>query len=207
MNIVDELLDCELKYIVAMQSGIRDYKSIFRDREYLKKLPDSLRGQESVIFGNIERICDFHQDELLPSLAACDRDISKICEVFCDYIKKDRFYMYVLYVINRTKSELVCIRNANFFRLRQEEIGDRLGLNSFLVKPIQRLPHYQLLFNQMIVELLKNMDDLSLKPLIAVCCRTEKNIQKLLDTVNESMHINDIENCLEVSWNLCLYIL
>lgn len=100
--------------------------------------------------------------------------------------------------MNRTKSQLICSQHTYFFSRRQEQIGDKLGLNSFLVKPIQRLPHYKMLFNQMIVELLKNMDDESLKPLIAICCKTEKYVQKLLDTVNESININDIEECYEV---------
>ena len=33
---------------------------------------------------------------------------------------------------------------------------------------------------------------------IAACCVAGKNIQRLLDTVNESMSINDIKNCYEV---------
>lgn len=121
--------------------------------------------------------------------------------MFCEFIQKDYFYKYVLYAINRTKSEHVCSRNTEFFKRRQEEIsgGDRLGINSFLIKPIQQLPKYKMLFNRMIVELLKNMSDESLKPLIGICCKTEKFVQKLLDTVNESMHINDIEDCYEVS--------
>lgn len=183
---------------------MKNYKLIFRDPETIRNLPDSLRGQEGVIFGNIDRICDFHRDELFPKLLECDRNVTKICEVFCDFIQKDYFYKYVLYAMNRNKSENVCSQNTEFFKRRQEEIGDRLGLNSFLVKPIQRLPHYGLLFNQMIVELLKGhkgTKDESLKALIATCCRTEKYMKKLNNSVNESMHINDIEECYEVSFD------
>lgn len=198
-NVVDELLNCEKTYIAALDKGVKDYKMAFRDTEFKKTLPDALRGKEGTIFGNIDRICDFHRDELLPKLLACDRNVTKICEVFCEFIQKDFFYKYVLYAMNRTKSQLICSQHAVFFSQRQVEIGDKLGLNSFLVKPIQRLPHYKMLFNQMIVELLKNMDDESLKPLIAICCKTEKYVQKLLDTVNESININDIEECYDVS--------
>jgi hypothetical protein len=37
------------------------------------------------------------------------------------------------------------------------------------------------------------------KPLIAAICRAEKCMQRLLDTVNESMSINDITEVYEVS--------
>jgi hypothetical protein len=33
---------------------------------------------------------------------------------------------------------------------RQNIVGDKLGINSFLLQPIQRLPRYQLLLNEII---------------------------------------------------------
>lgn len=78
----------------------------------------------------------------------------------------------------------------------QNECNDRLGINSFLLQPIQRLPRYQLLLNEIIKDLSKDMDNTKLA--MAAFCIAEKNIQRLLDTVNESMSINDIKNCFEV---------
>lgn len=197
INTIDELINTEVNYIANLGAVIRDYKSIFKDPKHSKSFPDSLRGQEATIFGNIERILAFHNDELMPNILNCDRDVTKICEIFCDFIKRDYFYIYVLYAINQARSESVCKKNLDFFSRRQEELGDRLGLNSYLLKPIQRLPHYKLLFNQMIDALLKNIEDDTLKPIIAICCKTEKSIKILLETVNNSIHINDIENCLD----------
>jgi hypothetical protein len=71
-----------------------------------------------------------------------------------------------------------------------------LGINSFLLQPIQRLPRYKLLLNEIIKDLSKDLENV--KQAIAAFCVAEKNIQKLLDTVNESMSINDIKNCFEV---------
>lgn len=76
---------------------------------------------------------------------------------------------------------------------------DKLGINSFLVQPIQRLPKYQLLLHQLIKELGKTLDEDGVKDKIAACCRAEKHIQRLLDRVNDSMSINDIEDCVEVN--------
>lgn len=36
------------------------------------------------------------------------------------------------------------------------------------------------------------------KGMLRACCLAEKNIQRLIMTVNESMSINDIRNCYEV---------
>jgi hypothetical protein len=90
--------------------------------------------------------------------------------------------------------------NLNFHRPLQQvqnQCGDRLGINSFLLQPIQRLPRYQLLLNEIIKDLTKDLENC--KQAIAACCVAEKNIQRLLDTVNESMSINDVRNCYDVS--------
>lgn len=76
---------------------------------------------------------------------------------------------------------------------------DKLGINSFLVQPIQRLPKYQLLLSQLIKEFGKQLNEDGVKLIIAACCRAEKHIQRLLDRVNNSMSINDIIDCYEVN--------
>lgn len=82
----------------------------------------------------------------------------------------------------------------------QNECGDRLGINSFLLQPIQRLPRYQLLINEIIKDLSKELEKNleNTKQVIAACCVAEKNMQRLIIQVNESMSINDIRNCYEV---------
>lgn len=86
-----------------------------------------------------------------------------------------------------------------YFKEIQNEIGDKLGVNSFLVQPIQRLPKYKLLLGQLISELGKRLEDDGVKQQIAACCLAEKRLQRLLDTVNGSMNINDIVDCHDVS--------
>lgn len=113
-------------------------------------------------------------------------------------LQKDYFYGYIIYAINRQRSEQIFEQNRDFFKQRQNTIDDKLGLNSFLVQPIQRLPKYKLLLTQMISELGKNLEEDGVKLQVATCCKAEKRLQKLLDTVNESMNINDIVECNEV---------
>lgn len=106
-----------------------------------------------------------------------------------------------MYAINRQKSEKICEAHRDYFKEIQNEIGDKLGVNSFLVQPIQRLPKYKLLLGQLFSELGKRLDvhDDSIKNEIAACCLAEKKLQRLLDVLNGSMNINDIVDCNEVS--------
>lgn len=118
-------------------------------------------------------------------------------------MQKDYFYIYILYAINHQNSEKLCIANRDYFKQIQNEIEDKLGINSFLVQPIQRLPKYKLLLRQLFTELGKrfSVHDDSIKNELGACCLAEKRIQRLLDTLNGSMNINDIVGC-EVSFEL-----
>lgn len=115
--------------------------------------------------------------------------------------QKDFFYVYILYAINRQKSEKICDVHRDYFKEIQNEATDKLGVNSFLVQPIQRLPKYKLLLGQLFSQLGKRISvhDDSTKNEIAACCLADKRLQRLLDTVNGSMNINDIVGCNEVS--------
>lgn len=53
-----------------------------------------------------------------------------------------------------------------------------------------------MLLGEIIKDLSKDLENS--KQAIAAVCVAEKNMQRLLDTVNESMSINDIRNCYEV---------
>lgn len=103
-----------------------------------------------------------------------------------------------MYAINGKRSEYLCQLNKQFFQDRQNEMDDRLGINSFLVQPIQRLPKYRLLLSELIKEFGKQLHENGVKIIIAACCRAEKHIQRLLDRVNSSMSINEIVDCNEV---------
>uniref|UniRef100_A0A182SHK0 DH domain-containing protein n=1 Tax=Anopheles maculatus TaxID=74869 RepID=A0A182SHK0_9DIPT len=83
---------------------------------------------------------------------------------------------------------------------RQQEVDDKLGLNSFLLQPIQRLPRYKLLLAEINKEILKQMEDTmleSVKDEIGILCKAEKRLERFIDIVNEAMSINDIQECYE----------
>lgn len=60
---------------------------------------------------------------------------------------------------------------------------DRLGIISFLLRPVQRLPRYQLILSNLARELMKNLE--TNKEAVAGCFEAEKSVQTLLNIVNK----------------------
>lgn len=203
-NIVRELLDNEENYVRTLQTGIRNYLEPMQSPG--TSLPRILQGQKYRIFGNIENICALHCDEFLPRLLECGEDVEQIADTFTSFIQSDTFYGYVLYAINSKRSEVICKRAIAHFQMIQEQCGDRLGLNSFLLQPIQRLPRYKLLLDEIVKELYSELPNTNakltapMKSKIAAVCRAERSVQRLARTINEAISINDVQNCNEVNW-------
>lgn len=116
-------------------------------------------------------------------------------------MQRGYFYIYILYAINRQLSEKIYEVDSDYFKKLQSEVHDMLGVNSFLVQPIQRLPKYKLLLGQLVKELGKrsNLRGDIIKKEITECRLAEKQLQRLLDILNGAMKVNDIIDCNEVS--------
>lgn len=142
-------------------------------------LPNSLKGQRRNLFGNIEAIYEIHESEIFPSLQSCRLDPQKVAEVFLHFIDNNRFDTYITYGLNRKKASELCIENAYFFKQMQT---DQLGINSFLLEPVQRLPRYRMLLERIVQDLAQDL--VNNKTAISVCCVAEKRIQKLLQMVD-----------------------
>ncbi|KAL9704579.1 hypothetical protein quinque_008097 [Culex quinquefasciatus] len=197
-NIMKELLDNEENYVNTLGKGIEDYVSVMHQKD----LPMALRGQRYHIFGNIEKIYQFHREIFLPKLRENRASIAGIAETFIKFIESDRLYCYILFALNRPKSEKICNKNLEFFQERQHAVEDKLGLNSFLLQPIQRLPRYKLLLAEINKEVLKLIADSlldSVKDEIGILCKAEKRLERFIDVVNEAMSINDIQECYELN--------
>jgi len=175
-SIIQELLDNEKRYIEVLKNGVNDYIVPFSNL----LLPKSLVGKRLSIFSNIEVILEFHETRFYPRLLECGYDPEKIATTFSDFIIKNKFDNYIFYVKNRANSDKICHENKYFFMQLQK---DRLGINSFLLQPVQRLPRYQLMLGELVKDLMKNLD--KNKEAIARCCEAEKGIQKLLNIVND----------------------
>ncbi|KAH8297058.1 hypothetical protein KR044_004296 [Drosophila immigrans] len=190
--ILEELIHTEEAYVKNLFTGLENYGNIFQRKD----LPLGLRGKKYDLFGNIEHIAEFHRDEFLPMLHRNRRDLKRLFDEFLVFLDQDCFYGYVIFTMNKQKSLKLCDLYKNYFTSIRLERDDKLGINSFLVQPIQRMARYPLLLTQFITTFFKNRD-IVMKPLIESCCRLEKRFRTLLTTTNESEIINDIVDCHE----------
>ncbi|KAH8290504.1 hypothetical protein KR054_003719 [Drosophila jambulina] len=190
--ILEELIKTEEAYVNNLFTGLENYGNIFQRKD----LPLGLRGKKYDLFGNIEQIAEFHRDEFLPMLQRNRMDLKRLFDEFLQFLDQNCFYGYVIFTMNKQKSLKLCDLYKNYFTSIRLEKDDKLGINSFLVQPIQRMARYPLLLTQFINTFFKNRD-IVMKPLIESCCRLEKRLRSLLTTTNESENINDIVDCHE----------
>uniref|UniRef100_A0A3P8RKI8 DH domain-containing protein n=1 Tax=Amphiprion percula TaxID=161767 RepID=A0A3P8RKI8_AMPPE len=110
------------------------------ERDYMDRtdLPQDLRGKRSVVFGNLEKLLDFHSQFFLRELEACWKHPLRVSQ--------EQFSLYALYSKNKPKSD------ALIDLLKQLELGDKMDLSSYLLKPIQRMSKYALLLSDLMKE-------------------------------------------------------
>ncbi|XP_039516833.1 pleckstrin homology domain-containing family G member 4B isoform X2 [Pimephales promelas] len=146
-HIMDEMIATEREYVRSLSYIIQHY---FPEMERLD-LPQDLRGKRSIIFGNLEKLCDFHSQFFLKDLEICAHSPLSISSCFLQH--EEQFGMYALYSKNKPRSDALLISHGNsFFKNKQVELGDKMDLASYLLKPIQRMSKYALLLKDLIKE-------------------------------------------------------
>ncbi|XP_035252590.1 pleckstrin homology domain-containing family G member 4B isoform X1 [Anguilla anguilla] len=146
-HIVDEMVTTEREYVRSLRYIIEHY---FPEMER-PDLPQDLRGKRSVIFGNLEKLVDFHSQYFLKELESCCNHPLRVSHCFLRH--KDQFGLYALYSKNKPKSDALLASHGNtFFRNKQLELEDKMDLASYLLKPIQRMSKYALLLKDLIKE-------------------------------------------------------
>ncbi|KAI4876786.1 hypothetical protein NFI96_021615 [Prochilodus magdalenae] len=146
-HIVDEMVTTEREYVRSLRYIIDQY---FPEMER-PDLPQDLRGKRSVIFGNLEKLVDFHSQYFLKELESCCNHPLRVSHCFLRH--QDQFGLYALYSKNKPKSDALLASHGNsFFRHKQLELEDKMDLASYLLKPIQRMSKYALLLKDLIKE-------------------------------------------------------
>ncbi|XP_068596678.1 pleckstrin homology domain-containing family G member 4B [Brachionichthys hirsutus] len=146
-HIVEEMVTTEREYVRSLSYVLLHY---FPEMDRAD-LPQNLRGKRYVVFGNLEKLLDFHRQFFLKELEACWKHPLRAPDCFLRH--QEQFGLYALYSKNKPKSDaLLANHGAAFFRRKQVQLGDKMDLSSYLLKPVQRMSKYALLLTDLMKE-------------------------------------------------------
>ena len=145
--IMAELLQSEEAYVRDLR-GLETYW--WEMASGLEEVPAGIRNKQHIIFGNIQEIYDFHSNTFLSELTNCrvPEDVGR-----CFATRADRFHMYVNYCKNKVDSSQLILKHAGTFfdDIRQKHgLGFASSIDSYLIKPVQRITKYQLLLKDLL---------------------------------------------------------
>lgn len=83
-HIIDEMVTTEREYVRSLCYIIESY---FPEMERLD-LPQDLRGKRSVIFGNLEKLYDFHSQYFLRELESCCNHPLRVSHCFLRHVRR-----------------------------------------------------------------------------------------------------------------------
>lgn len=192
----------ERDYIETLEKGIENYlKPIATMSESNdKKVPEDIRNQKFKLFSNIEEIQLLHKSTVLPHLLSCGDNIHQIAETFINLVQSNAFYCYINYAINHKQAQELLLAHGRFFAKVQKNCNDQLGVMSFIIQPIQKVPRYPLILEEMIKELSEDMH--GNKKTLASLCIAKKSFERFLRRLNQAMTINDIIETQSIPANL-----
>ncbi|XP_073747245.1 pleckstrin homology domain-containing family G member 4B [Callorhinus ursinus] len=146
-HIMAEMVSTEREYVKSLGYVIDNY---FPEMERTD-LPQDLRGKHSIVFGNLEKLYDFHHQHFLVELERCQHGPLAAGRGFLKH--EEQFGMYALYSKNKPQSDALLYSHGNaFFKDKQRELGDKMDLASYLLKPVQRMGKYALLLQDLVRE-------------------------------------------------------
>uniref|UniRef100_A0A8C5HTB7 MCF.2 cell line derived transforming sequence b n=1 Tax=Gouania willdenowi TaxID=441366 RepID=A0A8C5HTB7_GOUWI len=172
-HIMKELIATERIYVDELLSVLLGYRAEMEDPSVCNLLPSALCSQKDILFGNMPEIYQFHSRVFLQDLQSCLETPENVGSCFLQ--RKERFQVYERYCQNKPRSDSLWRQFSDlpFFQECQKKLDHKLGLDSYLLKPVQRLTKYQLLLKERYrCELQEALD-----------CMLE-----LLKAVNDSMH-------------------
>uniref|UniRef100_A0A673YFH2 MCF.2 cell line derived transforming sequence n=1 Tax=Salmo trutta TaxID=8032 RepID=A0A673YFH2_SALTR len=180
-HIIKELIETERIYVEELLSVLLGYRAEMDNPVLSNLLPSVLRSKKEVLFGNMPEIYKFHSRTFLQDLEGCLETPERVGACFLQ--RKEKFQVYERYCQNKPHSELLwrqCSASL-FFQECQKKLEHKLGLDSYLLKPVQRLTKYQLLLK----ELLKHSAE---SGYISELQGALESMLDLLKSVNDSMH-------------------
>ncbi|KAM4838187.1 rho guanine nucleotide exchange factor 25 isoform X3 [Urocitellus parryii] len=176
MYVLSELVETEKMYVDDLGQIVEGYMATMA----AQGVPESLRGRDRIVFGNIQQIFEWHRDYFLQELQRCLKDPDWLAQLFIKHER--RLHMYVVYCQNKPKSEHVVSEfGDSYFEELRQQLGHRLQLNDLLIKPVQRIMKYQLLLKDFLKYYSRaGMDTEELEQAVEVMCFVPKRCNDMM---------------------------
>ncbi|XP_029113013.1 proto-oncogene DBL [Scleropages formosus] len=149
-HVMKELIETERVYVDELLSVLLGYRAEMDNPALVDLLPPVLRSKKEVLFGNMPEIYTFHSRFFLHDLEGCLDSPEGVGACFLQ--RREQFHVYERYCQNKPRSEALwrqCSDSA-FFQECQRKLEHKLSLDSYLLKPVQRLTKYQLLLKELL---------------------------------------------------------
>ncbi|XP_062288164.1 guanine nucleotide exchange factor DBS [Scomber scombrus] len=181
-HVMNELLETERAYVEELLCVLQGYASEMDNQAMAHLIPAPLQNKKEVLFGNMPEIYHFHKRTFLRELEQytdCPELVGR-----CFIERMTDLEIYEKYCHNKPRSESLWRQCSDcaFFQECQKKLEHKLGLDSYLLKPVQRITKYQLLLKEMLKysKTCEGADDLQ---------EALTSILGILKAVNDSMHL------------------
>ncbi|XP_048052402.1 guanine nucleotide exchange factor DBS isoform X5 [Megalobrama amblycephala] len=181
-HVMNELLETERAYVEELLCVLEGYAAEMDNPAMSHLIPNTLLHKKDILFGNMPEIYQFHKKTFLRELETYTDYPELVGRCFLE--RMTDLQIYEKYCQNKPRSESLWRQCSDcaFFQECQKKLEHKLGLDSYLLKPVQRITKYQLLLK----ELLKYSKG----------CDGEDDLQEalssilgILKAVNDSMHL------------------
>ncbi|XP_014387425.1 PREDICTED: guanine nucleotide exchange factor DBS isoform X1 [Myotis brandtii] len=181
-HVMNELLDTERVYVEELLCVLEGYAAEMDNPLMTHLISAGLQNKKDVLFGNMEEIYHFHNRIFLRELENyidCPELVGR-----CFLERMEEFQIYEKYCQNKPRSESLWRQCSDcpFFQECQKKLDHKLSLDSYLLKPVQRITKYQLLLKEMLKysKSCEGAEDLQ---------EALSSILGILKAVNDSMHL------------------
>ncbi|XP_047211354.1 guanine nucleotide exchange factor DBS isoform X4 [Girardinichthys multiradiatus] len=181
-HVMNELLETERAYVEELLCVLEGYAAEMDNPTMAHLIPSNLQSKKDILFGNMPEIYQFHKRTFLKELEEYTDFPELVGRCFLERMKD--LQIYEAYCQNKPRSESLWRQCSDcaFFQECQKKLEHKLGLDSYLLKPVQRITKYQLLLKELL-KYSKGCDGASdLQEALS-------SILGILKAVNDSMHL------------------
>ncbi|XP_043105676.1 guanine nucleotide exchange factor DBS isoform X2 [Puntigrus tetrazona] len=181
-HVMNELLETERAYVEELMCVLQGYAAEMDNPSMAPLIPAALQNKKDVLFGNMQEIYNFHKRIFLKELETYTDCPELVGRCFLDWMGE--LQIYEKYCHNKPRSESLWRQCSDcaFFQECQKKLEHKLGLDSYLLKPVQRITKYQLLLKEMIKYSKGCEGSVELQAALS-------SILGILKAVNDSMHL------------------